>query len=166
MKVSETTPVNSQTYMKRQQKIEGEGHGPLLPPSKDGRLPSQNLPQSVTPKTVTDRKEDKQGTQSSNWPHLVRTELRAGGTRCALRSRSRGLTPTRLMKRQSHDKRLISQASSARRESIYAENPGVTHDTAQADLCHSQPHSDLMASFVVPTDHPTTTTCVERRTGQ
>ena len=80
MKVSETTPVNSQTYMKRQQKIEGEGHGPLLPPSKDGRLPSQNLPQSVTPKTVTDRKEDKQGTQSSNRPHLVRTELRAGGT--------------------------------------------------------------------------------------
>ena len=30
------------------------------------------------------------------------------------------------MKRQSHDKRLISQASSARRESIYAKNPGVT----------------------------------------
>ena len=54
------------------------------------------------------------------------------------------------MKRQSHDKRLISQASSARRESIYAKNPGVTHDTAQADPCHSQPHSDLMASFVDP----------------
>ena len=96
-------------------RIEGKGHGPLLPPSKDGRLPSQNLLQSVTPETVTDRKEDKQGTQSSNRPHLVRTELRAGGTWCALRSRSRGLTPTRLMKRQSHDKRLISQASSARR---------------------------------------------------
>ena len=147
-------------------RIEGEGHGPLLPPSKDGRLPSQNLPQSVTPKTVTDRKEDKQGTQLSNRPHLVRTEKRAGCAWCAPRTRSRGLTPTRLMKRQSHDKRLISQASSARRESIYAENPGVTHDTAQADPCHSQPHSDLMASFVVPTDHPTTTTCVERRTGQ
>ena len=46
------------------------------------------------------------------------------------------------------------------------QKPGRHHGTAQADLSDSQPHSDLMASFVVPTDHPTTTTCVERRTGQ
>ena len=62
MKVSETTPVNSQTYMKRQQKIEGEGHGPLLPPSKDGHFLNQNLLQSVTPNGHGQEKGDKQGT--------------------------------------------------------------------------------------------------------
>ena len=115
-------------------RIEGEGHGPLLPPSKDGRLPNQNLLQSVTPKTVTDRKEDKQGTplvkghSDISEAAFGSRRKRAGCAWCAPRTRSRGLTPTRLMKKQSRDKTTISQASSARRESIYAENPGVTHD--------------------------------------
>ena len=111
-------------------RIEGEGHGPLLPPSKDGHLPNQNLPQSVTPKTVTDRKkEDKQGTplvKGHSESAFGSRRKRAGCAWCVPRARSRGLTPSRLMKKQSRDKTAISQASSARRESIHAKNPGAT----------------------------------------
>ena len=149
-------------------RIEGKGHGPLLPPSKDGHLPNQNLLQSVTPKTVTDRKEDKQGTPlvkvrsgriwvapKARWLRMVRSTHQK--PRLDTHPANEETIP-----RQDND--LTGELSPPR---IYPrQKPGRHHGTAQADLSDSQPHSDLMASFVVPTNHPTTTTCVERRTGQ
>ena len=122
----------------------------------------------MTPKTVTDRKEDEQGTP------LVK--VRSGRIWVAPKSTLAALVRPARQKPQL-DTYPANEESIPRRDNdltgelspprIYPrQKPGRHHGTAQADLSDSQPHSDLMASFVVPTDHPTTTTCVERRTGQ